>query len=183
MVLPTYPLKDVFAAELKKQIKDGRFSVKRNTKAKENVNNLLSDHFKKQISLAMARKTYPEAKPEEEDSLEEEPEDEEDDKPGETACAAPESEEEEMEEEDDDDEEGDSDDMAAAAGGGDSPAIVPIIIPIIDTKALMKPQVWGIFGDWKDLADPAGLAFLKGYERECYSYCFDVDKEEKWLRA
>ena len=47
MVLPTYPLKDVFAAELKKQIKDGRFSVKRNTKAKENVNNLLSDHFKK----------------------------------------------------------------------------------------------------------------------------------------
>lgn len=132
----------------------------------------------------MARKTYPEAKPEEEDSLEDEPEDE-DDKPGETACAAPESEEEEMEEEEDeDDEEGDSDDMAAATGGGgDSPAIIPIIVPIIDTKALMKPQVWGIFGDWKDLADPAGLAFMKGYERECYSFCFNVDKEEKWLRA
>jgi hypothetical protein len=135
----------------------------------------------------MARHTYPDPKVEEA-SEEEEPED--DDEPEVAAGAAPESEEEEeeMEEEDedeDDEEDGDSDDMAAAAGGDsdDTPAVVPIIVPIIDAKILMKPQVWGIYGDWKDLNDAAGLAYLKGYERECYSYCFDVDKEDKWMRA
>jgi len=31
--------------------------------------------------------------------------------------------------------------------------------------------------------DPAGLLILAGYERECWEYCIDVDKEERWLRA
>lgn len=31
--------------------------------------------------------------------------------------------------------------------------------------------------------DPAGLLMLAGYERECWEYCMDVDKEERWLRA
>ena len=47
----------------------------------------------------------------------------------------------------------------------------------------MRPQVWGIFGGWKDLMDPEGLLLLAGYERECWEYCMDVDKEERWLRA
>ena len=47
MVLPTYPLKEVFAMELKKQIKEGRFSIKRKPKMQQNLQNLLSDKLKR----------------------------------------------------------------------------------------------------------------------------------------
>lgn len=135
----------------------------------------------------MARHTYPEPKVEEEDSLEEEDPDE-DEKPDVKAAAVanPESEEEEENEDEEDEDDDDDDDMAGAGGGGsdsDTPAVVPLVVPLLDTKVLMRPQVWGIYGDWKDLNDAAGLAYLKGYERECYSYCLDHDKEERWLRA
>ena len=63
MVLPTYPLKEVFAMELRKQIKEGRFSIKRKPKMQENLSNLLSDKLKKQMSLlAAGRQTFPQNK-------------------------------------------------------------------------------------------------------------------------
>lgn len=56
-----------------------------------------------------------------------------------------------------------------------APVPLPIVVPIIHPKVLERPQVWGIFGDWKDLMDPAGMAFFSKYDRHLYEFCVDVD--------
>ena len=62
-------------------------------------------------------------------------------------------------------------DNGGLAGG------IMISLPVIDPKVLEKPQVWGVFGDWKDLLDEEGLLLVKKYERELWEWCHDVDRE------
>ena len=47
MVLPTYNLKDELAQELKRQIQNGEFSLKRKPTAVENLKNILPDDIQK----------------------------------------------------------------------------------------------------------------------------------------
>lgn len=46
---------------------------------------------------------------------------------------------------------------------------------------LEKPQVWGIFGNWKDLDDAEGRLAMEKYTRHCFEYCLDVDKEKTFF--
>lgn len=58
----------------------------------------------------------------------------------------------------------------------------PVVVPLISAKILEKPQVWGIFGDWRDLYAGEGKGIWDAYEKNCFEYCLDVDKEEKWKK-
>lgn len=69
--------------------------------------------------------------------------------------------------------------------GSDSDGAVatpPLFAPLITPKLLDRPQVWGIFGDWKDLDDADGRAAMDKYTQICFSYSLDVDKEAKFDR-
>ena len=52
--------------------------------------------------------------------------------------------------------------------------------PIINPKILEKPQVWGIYGDWRDLNDKEGKDLLAKYNKQMIEYCNDVDEAERW---
>lgn len=40
---------------------------------------------------------------------------------------------------------------------------VPLVVPLISAKILERPQVWGIFGDWRDLYSGDGAAHYDKY--------------------
>jgi hypothetical protein len=119
----------------------------------------------------------PKPTPEEEHS---EPEEEEDgDEPDLKAAAAPIDERSEETEDEEEDDEGESDMEGSDMEGADG-TTVPAIVPLISSKLLDKPQVWGIYGDWKDLDDADGRAAMSKYTQTCLSYSLDVDKDQKF---
>ena len=55
--------------------------------------------------------------------------------------------------------------------------VAPFIVPVIVEEPREPPKCWGVFARDCD-GDASGAAFWAKYDRECVSWCLDVDGDD-----